>query len=163
MTTSEKQALAALLEEAGESWLIDEPFSPREDALNHLAEVLERLNSTARQRLSGNAPEFSVALLRREFGDDASRLRAFLQAIGTTQSTDLLVMVWQLLHGAHVDQMELGYKRGTSFELKIVLKSRGNLEEYVSHDINDIGLLRHFATFHLDGKPVFEGFFPLDS
>ncbi len=77
----------------------------------------------------------------------------------------MLVMVWRILQGLTIRQVEMTYREQDTFELRVVLARPGDgedsLESYESHDINDAALLRHFGIATISGRPLFDNFFPL--
>ena len=75
----------------------------------------------------------------------------------------MLVMVWRLLQGAEVAEVELHYRLQKSFGLRVkVVSAEGEPEEvYESDDIDDAAVFRHFGILKMDDHPVFDGFYAL--
>ena len=90
-------------------------------------------------------------------------MKAFLQAVGETDSPDMLVMAWRLLQGSEIAQIDLRYQLQNRFSLRIQLVSPedGTSEEYASEDIDDAAVLRHFGILKMGDRPVFDGFYAL--
>jgi hypothetical protein len=108
------------------------------------------------------APETLVA----EAVKNLHKVRAFLQALAATRSPEMLVMVWRILQGLSIRQVDMSYREQEAFSLMVVLGRPGlgqdDLDEpYRSQDINDAALLRHFGITTVNGKPLFDGFFRL--
>ncbi len=76
---------------------------------------------------------------------------------------DMLLMVWRILHGLSIREVTMNYVEQEAFRLVVTLARPGqdDLETYSSDDINDAALLRHFGITTVDGRPLFDGFFPL--
>jgi len=75
----------------------------------------------------------------------------------------MLLMVWRILEGMEIGAVELSYAFQANFHLRIVLRNPfdGKEEVYDSDRIDDAALLRHFGITAINGKPVFDGFYPL--
>jgi hypothetical protein len=75
----------------------------------------------------------------------------------------MLIMVWRILQGMRIQEVDMAYREQKSFRLRVVLNSpyEDASEVYESSDIGDAKLLRHLGTLEVDGKPVFDGFYPL--
>ena len=91
------------------------------------------------------------------------KAKAFVQALGTTQNPDMLVMTWRILMGMSIASVTMDYTLSSHFSLGVVLESPyGESEEYHSDNIDDAALLHHFGIMKMDGKPMFDGFYPLN-
>jgi hypothetical protein len=89
-------------------------------------------------------------------------VKAFLQALGATRSPEMLVMVWRILQGMRIQEIDMTYRERDSFRLRCVLNSPYEVkpEVYESSDIVDAMLLSHLGIMEMDKGPVFEGFYP---
>ena len=105
------------------------------------------------------------ALRRATRGQLLDKIRAFLQAMGTTASAEMLLMVWRILQGSRIRSVEMHYQEQQSFSLVVVLagpgEERDELETYRSEDINDAALVRHFGITTVNGHPLFDSFLPM--
>jgi hypothetical protein len=85
--------------------------------------------------------------------------------MGTTQSPEMLVMVWRILEEMHIREVEMHYREQVAFSLVVILAHPGEdkeeLETYRSDDINDAALVRHFGITTVNHRPLFDGFFPM--
>lgn len=155
-------ALERLLRDCELGWMIDW-YDPPDQALPHLREVLAEATAEYRRRLGEGAPRFDEETLAGEYDQNPHKLRAFLQALGSTRSAPMLVLVWRIMQGATIQAVELTYEAKVSFRLRIVLTSSydGRQDVYESTDINDAALLRHLGITTVEGKPLFDGFYPL--
>ena len=140
-------------------------FEPAEQALPHLRRVLAEVDQESRRRLGGNAPRFGEETLAQEHERNPSKVVAFLQALATTTSPHMLLMVWRILQGMKIASVEASYQEQSAFRLVVRLRSpydeADRMEEYVSDNILDAGLLRHFGIMLVDNLPLFDGFYPL--
>jgi hypothetical protein len=162
MSTQSPMSLEDAIHQAGEDWLINY-FSPREQAIEHLRRTLEDVNRRGRSRLGGNAPNLSEAAVVEEFQRSPQKIRAFFQALGGSRTPDLLLMVWRILQGMEIAEVQVSYQRQSDFSLRVVLQSPyGEPEEvYESNNIHDFPLFRHIEAIQISGRPVFDGFYAL--
>lgn len=163
MTPESPVVLEELLRGNGLGWMID-LYAPPESAIPFLMNRLDGLTSAFENRF-GHDVSFAPEQLRSEAQRNPHKVRAFLQALAATGKTDMLLMVWRILQGLSIRRVTLDYVEQDSFRLVVVLarpgQSEAGLEEYSSDDVNDAKLLRHFGITTLDGRPLFDGFFPL--
>jgi hypothetical protein len=139
-------------------------YAPKDGAVPFLLEQLDGVMAEYRRRI-----RVDVALTPEALTAEAERnphkVRAFLQAMAATRSREMLVMVWRILQGLSIRQVDMHYREQDSFRLVVVLARPGAdqdvPEEYSSHDIKDAALVRHFGITTVDGRPLFDGFFPL--
>src|SRR5262249_29457911 len=145
MSTSALTTLEEAIRHAGEGWLIDW-FAPPENAIPHLLQLLKAVQRESQARLGGNAPDFSEESLLREYQRNPQQVRAFFQALGGTRTPEMLLMVWRIIQGMEVKDLQFIYRRRESFEMRVVLESPyGEADEhYLSTNIGDFALLRHF-------------------
>jgi hypothetical protein len=162
MSVSTGSLLEKLLRTNDLGWMIDW-FSPPDQAIGFLKSFLEKVDQEAHAKFGNNAPRFTEAALEKEFAQNPHKVKAFLQALGATRSSQMLLMVWRILQGKRIQRTQLTYQEEKEFRLEVVLSSPENKteERYVSTDIGDAALLRHFGIMRVDNKPVFDGFYPL--
>ena len=75
----------------------------------------------------------------------------------------MLAMVWRRLQGMEVGEVEMKYTLQKQFMLRVKLLSPddGRVESYASDDIDDATVFRHLGIMKMDGRPVFDGFYPV--
>lgn len=163
MTTESPAVLERLLRGNDLGWMIDR-YAAKDRALPFLLEQLDGVTAEYRRRIRVDvafAPEALVAEAER----NPHKVRAFLQALAATRSREMLVMVWRILQGLSIRQVDMSYREQEAFSLVVFLARPGveqdDLERYSSEDINDAALVRHFGITTVNGRPVFDGFFPL--
>jgi hypothetical protein len=163
MTPESPAVLERLLRGNNLGWMID-MFAPREDAIPYLLAQLNRVAEEYRNTVRENV-SFTPEFLESEAQRNPHKVQAFLQALGTSRSTKMLVMVWRILQGLTIHEVTMNYREQESFSLVVYLSRPGEevdgLEEYQSSDIDDAALLRHFGITTVDGRPLFDGFFAM--
>jgi hypothetical protein len=163
MTPRSPAILEQLIRDNELGWMID-MYSPPDRAIPFLIEQLTRLTAEFRNRF-GYEVSFAPEQLRAEAARNPHKIRAFLQALAASGSMDMLLMVWRILQGLSIREVTMNYVEQEAFRLVVTLARPGqdqdDLETYSSDDINDAALLRHFGITTVDGRPLFDGFFPL--
>jgi hypothetical protein len=163
MTPQSPAVLEHLLRDNNLGWMID-MFTPKDRAIPFLLEQLDGVMAEYRRRIGGDVALTPEALTA-EAERNPHKVRAFLQALAATRSREMLVMVWRVIQGLNIREVEMHYREQQAFSLVVVLARPGaeqdDLERYDSADINDAALVRHFGITTVDGRPLFDGFFPL--
>lgn len=162
MSTKSPSTLEEAIRHAGEGWLI-ESFAPPENAMPHILETLTAVQQEAQSRLGTDAPNISEAALLQEYHRNPLRVKGFFQALGGTRTPQMLLMVWRIIQGMEVREVQMGYQRQQSFEARVILETPYGEEDkpYVSRNIHDFALFRHIGILDIGGAPVFDGFYPL--
>ena len=162
MSTAQMSALEETIRQSGEGWIIDW-FAPKDEALNHIRAALGQVQQRARERLDGNAPDLSENALVAEYGRNPQKVRGFFQALGGTRTPEMLLMVWRIIQGMEIKEIQLSYQRQQAFEVRVVLQSPYGEEDapYLSSNIHDFALFRQIGVHEISGRPVFDGFYAL--
>lgn len=162
MSTSILSTLEEAIRHSGEGWLID-TYAPPENAMSHVLQTLAAVQHEAQMRLGGDAPNLSEAALLHEYRRNPNRVRGFFQALGGTRTPQMLLMVWRIIQGMEVREIQLRYQRQQAFEVRVVLESPYGEQDapYVSQNIHDFSLFRHVGIMEIGGAPVFDGFYAL--
>jgi hypothetical protein len=160
MSTAQISALEETIRQSGEAWVIDW-FAPKDQAMNHIRETLDRVHRRARERLGGNAPDLSEEAVVAEYARNPQKVRGFFQALGGTRTPDMLLMVWRIIQGMEIKDIRLSYQRQQAFEVRAVLQSPYGEEDapYLSSNIHDFALFRQIGVHEISGRPVFDGFY----
>ena len=162
MTPESPAILERLLRDNDLGWMID-MYAPRERAVPFLLEQLARLTVEFRKRFHYEV-SFAPETLVTEADRNPHKIRAFLQAIGVSGNTDMLLMVWRLLQGLGIRDVTMTYHEQEAFSLTVRLARPGEepdeWDQYHTDDINDAALLRHFGITTVDNRPLFDGFNP---
>ena len=161
--TESPAILERLLRDNDLGWMID-MYAPRERAVPFLLKQLDKLTAEFRNRFRYEQ-SFSPETLRAEAERNPHKIRAFLQALGVSGNPEMLLMVWRILEGLSIREVAMNYLELEAFSLSATLARPGEeadeLETYSTRDINDAALLRNFGITTVDGRPLFDGFFPL--
>lgn len=162
MSATFPSTLEEAIRDAGEGRLLDS-FESRENAIPHITQTFGAVQEEARKRLGDRAPDISEESLLDEYHRNPLRVRAFFQALGGNRTPEMLLMVWRILQGMGVREVQLNYHRQQSFEVRVILESpEGETDDpYVSRNIHDFALFRHIGILEIGGTPVFDGFYAL--
>lgn len=154
--------LERMLRECELGWMIDW-YEPPDQSLPHLRQSLADATQEATGRFGAGVLSLTEDDLATEYQANPHKVRAFLQALGTTRSPVMLVMAWRILQGIDVALVDLQYEMRARFNLRVTLRNSydGRDEMYESNNINDAAMLRHFGITTIDNAPLFDGFFPL--
>ncbi len=153
MSTAQVSALEEAIRQSGEGWLIDW-FEPKDQALSHLRATLGRVRQRALEHpLGGDAPDLSEDAVVAECRRNPQKVRGFFQALGGTRTPDMLLMVWRIIQGMEIKEIQLSYQRQQAFEVRVVLQSPYGGEDapYVSSNIHDFALLRRSGSMKSAG------------
>jgi hypothetical protein len=163
MTPDSPAVLEQFLRGSDLGWMID-MYAPRDGAIPFFIDQLTRLTAEFENRFHYKV-SFAPEQLRAEAVRNPHKIRAFLQALAATGNMDMLLMVWRIQQGLSIRQVEMNYIELRTFSLVVTLAAPGQdpdeLETYSSDNIRDAALIRHFGITTSDGRPLFEGFFPL--
>jgi hypothetical protein len=162
MSSTTTGVLEQLLRDNDLEWVIDW-YVPPGRAIPSLLRLLEEASKESRHRFGNSGPEFTEDSLLNESRQNPHKATAFLQALAATRQPHMLVMVWRILQGMRIQEIEMTYRERASFHLRCVLNSpyEDKPDVYESSDIVDAMLLRHLGMTEMDTGPVFEGFYPL--
>jgi hypothetical protein len=162
MNAEIESTLEGAIRKSGEGWIID-TFAPREAALDHILQTLDKVNELAKSRLGVSAPDLSPQALADEFDRNPARVRGFFQVLGGSRTAEMLLMVWRIMQGMEIKDVQLSYRWQKDFHVRVVLVSPYGDEDvpYESSEINDFAIFRHIGVLQIGDRPVFDGFYPL--
>ena len=162
MSSTAIDPLEEAIRTAGEGRLL-ESFDTPAEALSHIRRGVASAHQKARERLGDNAPDLREDAILEEYRRHPSQVRGFFQILGGTRTPDMLVMAWRIIQGMTVKEVRLAYRRKRDFQLSVILESPDGQEDppYESDKITDFALFRHIGIMEVDGRPVFDGFYPL--
>jgi hypothetical protein len=161
-STVSPSTLEEAIRQSGEGWLLDW-FAPPEKAMGRIRQAIDAVNDLAKQRLGGNAPDVSERALIAEYRRNPQRVRGFFQTMGGSRTPEMLLMVWRIMQGMEIKDVQIAYRRLEEFRATVVLESPYGEQDapYTSTDINDFTLFRHIGLLEISGRPVFDGFYAL--
>ena len=58
-----------------------------------------------------------------EYERNPQKVRGFFQALGGTRTPEMLLMVWRIIQGMEIKDIQLSYQRQQAFEVRVVLQS----------------------------------------
>lgn len=157
--------LIRLIRETGEDWLL----RIERDETKSAAHVRRRLDSAYaayREKfpdLQPGQPEFNDDALEAEATANPHRVRALLQAIGAS-SPMMVALVWRIIQGDTILQIELRYQYEDSFELLVKIQNdqADQPTKFEFDRIEDAAFLRHLGIMRVGGAPVFDGYYALN-
>lgn len=161
MSTPEPATLEEVIRDAGESRLLDD-YEPRSKAMTRVLCLLSETRERAAARGLGGSVRLDELAIVREYSRNALHVKAFLQALRITATPEMLMMIWRILQGMEIQSVHIAHERLTSFIMRVVLRSPygGDDETYETSVAGDLRLLRHVGAYEINGKPVFDGFYP---
>jgi hypothetical protein len=164
MSQTSAQILETLLRKNGLGWMID-MYAPKDQAIPAYVALLDRV-ATEYRSLCGVAVSFAPEALQAEAERNPHKVQAFLQLLRPDRSPAMLVMVWRVLQGLSIHDVEMTYRERDHFRLSFTLarpadSGQDQLETYESTDISDAALVRHLGVAKVGGKPLFDGFYAL--
>jgi hypothetical protein len=146
ITTPTTTTVASLMQLAGLGWRYD-AYGPAEKVEAYLKKRLLLADQSAQSRF----PEGEVRLTPDTIADLAQRAphkaRAFLEQLFGEGEPSMLVMVWRVLAGVDVARVQFDMRQADSFRLEVTLRPdrKGTEEHYLSEDVDDVYVVRHFG------------------
>jgi hypothetical protein len=149
--------LADLLQTCGVGWLLTES---RDERLRQIRSEIDALSAELKSRL---AP-MSVDAFQEMLNEQAS-LKPLVQMFASPTTTEMRAMVYCVLRGMDIAEVEFAYKLKSSVRLSIVLDdpTTGQDLRFESTLIWDAEVLRHMGIMTLGKKPVLHGFYAFAS
>jgi hypothetical protein len=153
MNTSDTQVLETLLERGGVGWLLHED---RDTRLQQIAKELEATSAELTRRL---APQ-NVDLLQ-EMSAAPADLKPLTQLFASPVSTEMRAMVYCVLRGMEIKEIDFAYRHKTSVSLRVVLENNvtGQELKFASNVVWDAEVLRHLGIMTMGKKPILHGFY----
>lgn len=162
MSVTAPTTLEAAIRQSGEGWLIDH-HAPPEKAMGRIRQTIIDVQKEATQHLGTSAPTISEESLLQDYQTRPIQVRAFFQALGGSRSPQMLLLVWRIIQGMEIESVQINYRRQTSFEATVILRSPyGEADPpYHSNQINDFALFRNIGLLEIDARPVMDGYYAL--
>ena len=136
-------------------------FHPSDQAGKYFAEQLDALKLLMEQRSLGECVP-TIASLQSLGKTNPYMLDAFLEALVSLRTSEMIAAAWRVIQGMQVEKIEMQFEYGKSFALRISLLSPyGEIEDYSTSDIVDMNFLRHLIKSKSDNRPIINGFFAL--
>ncbi len=157
----DEQQLEALMRITGCEQALDS-FTPRDKAPTHyLARLSEALTVlTERFGVSPDLP--TIQLLCEMESNEPYKLCAFIQSLVTSRNPLMIAMAWRVIGGSRIRSVHMQFDDRESFSLAVTAqRNGGDVEKYVSQDVNDKRLLHQMVLTSSSGKPTAFGFLGL--
>ncbi len=152
--------VADLLQKRGFEWAI-RVFSPSSEAGSHYAGKLTALKEFMATRGMGESAP-SISGLHALGTSNPYKLDAFLEALVSLKSSEMIAAAWRMLQGMQLESLELKFDFAKSFAMQALLKSPyGHPETYFTTDIDDMNFVRHLMKSKSGDRPIINGFFAL--
>jgi hypothetical protein len=168
MTSEVTESLEKIIRQAGYGPLL-ESEGPENAAriLDLLTKRLSAADEIAKARWENNAPRLTPGALAEELHSNPHKVVAFVDAMKCTKSPEMLVMVWRILEGMRIGDVELSYRFLEEFSMRVSLfwssedSTDPSPQVFETTDISDFNILKRFGTIKKNGKPAFDGFYSL--
>jgi hypothetical protein len=153
--------LRKALERTGNTWLLKYWGRESEKQLKKLGKNLEEFQRNYATRFKETPDVFGLV------EDNPTKAAAFFQLDTLYASSEMKILIWRLLLGAEIDQIELKYKSGTGkMSLRIILSAPFDVEgiqkeEYETSNTTDYRVLRHFGLTGVNGHFELQGYYAL--
>lgn len=149
-----------LLQARGFDWAI-QVYSPSNEAGVHYAQKLLALTKLMMERGIGKSAPVISSL--QDLGtSNPLKLDAFLEALVSLKSPEMLTAAWRMIQGMQLDSLDLKFESAKAFSLKVSLESPyGEPETYSTDDIDDMNFVRHLMKSKSGDRPIINGFFAL--
>jgi len=152
--------VANLLQTRGFDWAM-RFFYPQNEAASHYSERLMLLRDFMISRGIGESAP-SLADLHALRTSDPMKLDAFLEALVSLKSSEMIAAAWRMIQGMQLESLELKFNYAKTFSMQISLKSPCDQSEtYSTGDIDDMNFVRHLMKSKSGDRPIINGFFAL--
>ncbi len=150
----DRAAVRAALDKTGNGWLLS---YWGQDADKHLNKVVAELKSFVRayRRRFKDTPDI-LGLVE----VNPIKAAAFFQTDTLLASCEMKIMIWRLLLGSDISELEFRYRVGEPISFRIVLVTPyGDEETYQSEDASDFRILRHIGVTGVGEQSLLQGYY----
>jgi hypothetical protein len=161
MTTSiDHSQLRRALEKTGNTWLLHYWGAESEKHLKKLTKELEGFQREYKRRFGETPDVLGLAEV------NPIKASAFFQLDTLLASLEMKLLIWRLLLGADIEQIDVKYISGESFALRIVLVApydieKDEMEIYETTNASDYRVLRHFGLVGVESHFELQGYYAL--
>jgi hypothetical protein len=161
MTTSIDLAhLRVALEKTGNTWLLHYWGAESEKHLKKLAKELEGFQREYKRRFGETPDILGLADV------NPTKAAAFFHFDTFLASREMKILIWRLLLGAEIEQVDLKYHAGKDLSLRIVLIAPYDIEgdekeTYETTNTSDFRVLRHFGLAGVERHFELQGYYAL--
>jgi hypothetical protein len=148
------------LEKTNNDWLLRYWGAEAEKHLKKVAKDLEGFQREYKRRFGETPDILGLAEV------NPTKAAAFFHLDTFLASREMKILIWRLLLGAEVEQVDLKYKAGKDLSLRIVLFAPYDIEEnereiYETTNSSDYRILRHFGLAGVEGRFELQGYYAL--
>lgn len=149
-------ALAQRLHESGVGWLLNQDADARLEQIR--SEILD-----VSAELSRRLPRMKIDVLAEVLTDPA--LKPLVQMFASPTTRDMRAMVYCVLRGMTIKDIEFSYKLKQRVDLAVVLQNEITGEEltFKSDRVWDVEILRHLGIMTMGNRPIIHGFYAFAS
>lgn len=149
-----------LLHARGFDWAI-KIYSPPNEAGDHYVGKLSAMKTFMNDRGIGESAP-AISGLRQLGASNPFKLDAFLEALVSLKSAEMITAAWRMIQGMQLASMDLKFESAKAFLLQVSLSSpNGEHEAYSTEDIDDMNFVRHLMKSKSGDRPIINGFFAL--
>jgi hypothetical protein len=153
---TKREALKKALEETGNAWLLDYWGEAQDSRLDEAIADLEAFAAEYERRFGEHPDPFRL------LSEDPYKAKAFFQVDTFLASIEMKIMIWRILLGCEIQQVQFLYQAETAADLNIVLQMPGAEEEsYRGSKYTDFRVLRHFGVTGANGRLILQGYYAL--
>jgi len=158
--TIELSVLREAMEKTGNEWLLNYWGEEAEKHLKKLAADLGRFQREYKRRFKETPDVFALVDV------NPPKAAAFFHLDSLLASREMKILIWRLMLGVDIDKIDLKYKAGKVFALRITLIAPYDVEEeakeeYVTTSTSDFRVLRHFGLMGVEGGFEIQGYYGL--
>jgi hypothetical protein len=135
-------------------WLLDYWGSDKPDHLRQTAKEISEFIQEYAARFNDSPDPFKL------LNDNPEMGRAFFQFDTLIASAEMKIMIWRILQGCEIVQVDFHYDKSgqPSLEVKL-LTPYGEPEEYKSNHWADFRVLRHLGTLKTNDQLRLQGYY----
>jgi len=157
---ADKTRLKEALEKSGSGWIFGYWGEEAEKHLKKLAADLGSFQREYKRRFKETPDVFALVDV------NPPKAAAFFHLDSLRASREMKILIWRLMLGADIEQIDLKYKAGKVFALRITLIAPCDVEEedkeeYVTTSTSDFRVLRHFGLIGVEGGFEIQGYYGL--
>jgi hypothetical protein len=158
VTVSELLHLEAALVKYGNRLLLQYWGTAKKKHLEQIRRDLNQFVKEYKKRFPEEEKPDPFALL----DANPTKAGAFFHLDTLLASLEMKIMIWRILIGFEIDQVDLAYKAGKKMSLRFVLRCPGrDAEHYETENSADLRVLRHFSLTAVNESYVFQGYYAL--
>ena len=144
----------AALEKTGSGWILSYWGQDADKYLDKLVAELKGFVQEYRRRFRETPDLLELVDV------NPTKAAAFFQIDALMASRDMKIMIWRILLGCEISELEFRYKAGepASFNIRLVSPD-GEEEAYQSNDASDVRILRHVGVTGTGGQSILQGYY----